>query len=159
MIVMLWMQCCKSASVVADTLAFEKCLSLAPFYSLYNWKQIFFFSQGYERHFSSVFCLYYSSGFFKKSCHAQVASRDCQAAPQCMGRYEGFASQSRWNYWQLFSQKSRSPGKFDVIRQVQGQARKLIGMSGSGPVIVTRVRHSPVITGQFHNDEAESRSS
>lgn len=59
----------------------------------------------------------------------------------------------------VFSQKSRSPGKFEVMMQVQGQARKLIGMSGSGPVTVIGVRHSPVITGQFHSDEAESRSS
>lgn len=59
----------------------------------------------------------------------------------------------------MFNQKSRSPGKFVVMRQIQGQARKLNGMSGSGPVMVTRVRHSPVITGQFHCDEIESRSS
>lgn len=58
-----------------------------------------------------------------------------------------------------FNQKFRSPGKFVVMRQVQGQARKLTGMSGSGPVMVTRVRHSLVITGQFCSDEAESRSS
>lgn len=59
----------------------------------------------------------------------------------------------------MFNQKSRSPERFVVMRRIQGQARKLIGMSGSGLVMVSRVRHSPVITGQFLGDEAESRPS
>lgn len=50
-----------------------------------------------------------------------------------------------------FKQKSKSPGKFVVMTWVHGQARKLIGISGS--VMVTR--HSPLITVQFHSDEVE----
>ena len=41
-----------------------------------------------------------------------------------------------------------------VMRQAQGQAGKLIGMSGSGPAMVARVRHSPLTAGQFHGGEA-----
>ena len=59
------------------------------------------------------------------------------------------------------NQESRSSGKFVVMRQVRGQARRSIcrSGSGSGPVIITWVRHSLVINRQVHSDEAGPRSS
>lgn len=36
-----------------------------------------------------------------------------------------------------------------MMRQVQGKAQKANHRSGSGPARLTRVRHSPMITGQF----------
>lgn len=53
--------------------------------------------------------------------------------------------------------ESRLSGKITVMRQVQGQAGKSIHSSGWVPV--ARVRHSPVILGQVHGNEAGSRSS
>lgn len=41
-----------------------------------------------------------------------------------------------------------------VMRQAQGEAWKATHWSGSVPVRVTGVRHSPVVTGQVHSDKA-----
>lgn len=49
-----------------------------------------------------------------------------------------------------------SPGKFTVMRQVQGKAQKATCWSGSGPVRLTRVRHSPLITGQCRGQARNS---
>lgn len=47
-------------------------------------------------------------------------------------------------------------GKF-MVRLAQGEARKATRWSGSVPVRVTGVRHSPVITGQVYSDKAVLR--
>lgn len=53
----------------------------------------------------------------------------------------------------------RSSGKFQVMRQVQDQARRSIHRSGSGPVAVAGARHSPVVAGKGHGNKTGSRSS
>lgn len=46
-----------------------------------------------------------------------------------------------------------------VIKQVQHQDRTSVHNSGSGPVMVTRVRQFPVTTKQVHGDTSGTRSS
>jgi len=49
----------------------------------------------------------------------------------------------------MFNREFKWSREFMVMRQVQGEARKATHQSGSGPARLTRVRPSPMITGQL----------